>query len=204
MNRTQLAMNLQMECLTKLPSWRKHRKNALYRRTEDFVQWLLFDTSSFRVAVVPHFALQALAVQFPTKALTLGDRVRNTQGSGLWITPDDYKTKREEIAERIVQQVNPPALEPLTNQAILMFLERLQSTHASAVTARAVTKIVEGDFDDGYRYLNQALDKFRRISAPWARIEEARLNGWLSCASEDIIYVLRQQAQVGIQLLRLK
>lgn len=204
MNKTQLVLNFQMACFTRLASWHKHRKNALYRRTEDFVQWLLFDTSEFRVATRPHYSIQALATQFPTIALTLGNHIRDKRGVALWLKVDDWKKRKEEIIDRIAQQIVPPALEPLTIEAIMEFFDRFESDHESAITARGIATIIAGEMEAGYAYFRQALEKYKNIPYPWARVEEARLTGWLACAPEDIVAVLRHEAEIGAQLLGLK
>lgn len=204
MNKPQLTNSLQNACLTRLVSWRKHRKYALYRRTEDFVQWLVFDTSEFSVAARPHYSIQALATQFPAESLTLGDMVRDKRGLESWITPDEWKTQHDEIVDRIIVEINPPALEPFTVDAVLEFLNHFKSDHVSAITAYGIAMIITGNIEDGYYRLRQALAQYKNIPSPWARVEEAHLNGWLSCGPEDIVSVLRQQAATGAQLLRLK
>src|SRR5687768_16642639 len=122
MNRTQLTKNLQTSCSIKLILWRKYHKNALYRHTEGFVQWLFFDTSEFDVATRQHYSIQALATQFPTVDLTLGDRTRDRRGAELWIKPDDWRKQGDEIVQQIIQQIDPSALELLTIEAISEFL----------------------------------------------------------------------------------
>ncbi|MBI1877524.1 MAG: hypothetical protein HYR94_04715 [Chloroflexi bacterium] len=204
MNSTQLIINFQDVCATRLTTWQKHRKNALYRHTEDFVQWLLFDKSSSDVSIIPHYSVQLLATQFPSVDLTLGDRVRGERGNDLWITLDDWKMRKDEIVEQIIQQVKPSAIEPLTTRAIREFLTGFPSKHEAAITARGIVAIVAGDTEEGYHYLKQALNKYTNIPYPWARVEEIRLNDWLSCTPEDIVPILRKQAEIGAKLLNLK
>lgn len=204
MNRTQLTQSLQTFCSTKLSLWHKYRKFALYRHTEDFVQWLSFDTSQFEVVAVPSYSIQALAIQFPAIALTLGDRIRDQRGVDLWIKPDDWATERDMLCELIIQQIDPSALKPLAIGTICDFLDRVQSDHPTAVTERGIAAIVAGDIGRGYHCFELALEKYKKDPRAWARVEEARLNGWLLCSPEDILPVLRQQAKIGAQLLRLK
>jgi hypothetical protein len=197
-------MNLQTACLTKLTVWHKYRKYALYRRTEDFIQWLLFDTSEFGVAARPHYSIQALATQFPAEALTLGDCIRDKRGVELWLRSDDWQPRKDEIVEQIVRQIDPPAFEPFTIEVVVDFLNRFKSEHIAAITARGIAALIAGDMGKGYAHLKQALKKNKDDPRSWARVEEARLNGWLSCSPDDIVSVLRQQAEIGAQLLRLK
>lgn len=204
MNRTQLTVNFQKACIERLELWKKYRKYGLYRRTEDFAQWLIFDVSNFDIKIRPSYSIQALATQFPTIALTLGNHIRDKRGVELWLKVDDWKNRKGEIIDRIAQQIVPPALEPLTIEAIMEFFDRFESDHESAITARGIATIIAGEMEPGYAYFRQALEKYKNIPYPWARVEEARLTGWLACAPEDIVAVLRHEAEIGAQLLGLK
>lgn len=204
MDRKQLVLNFQSLCAKKLATWKKYRKYALYRCTNNFVQWLNFEHSDFDVKIRPSYSIQALATQFPTIALTVGDLVRDQRGVEWWLRVDDWRNRRDEISEQIIRQIDPPALEPLTIEVVMEFLNRFQSNHEAVVTTRGIAAIVAGEVELGYRHLHQALEKYRSIPYEWARVEEARLTGWLSCTPENIVRVLHQEAEIGAQLLGLK
>ncbi|MCL5950927.1 MAG: hypothetical protein M1132_04265 [Chloroflexi bacterium] len=191
-------------CAKRLPGWRKYGRRGLYRRTEDFVQWLHLEPSAFAARTVPQYAVQALAEQLPSVALTLGDRVRDRRGVEFWFEPGDWDTRSSEILESILEQIDPSGFEPLTPQAVIAFLERSGMDHVSAVATRGIAAIVAGSVDEGVHFLREAASWYGRMDIGWARQNEAVVRSWLSASPDDLLSVLRHDAEKGAELLHLK
>ncbi len=199
----QLQSNCQSTCLKRLPEWRKRRFYGLYRCTDDFVQWILFEKSRFNIQVVSHYAVQALAEQFPEEALTLGRRVRNVKGGDLWIQPNDWESQPNEIAEAILSQVDPPPLKPLSAQEVIDFLDRLGSEHVSALTTYGIAFVTLGDTDRGYKYFEDAVHSYKKMNVAWAESNQRRIQSWLAHSPDQLLATLRHDAKIGVKLLRL-
>ncbi len=204
MKNRQLKLNIRAACAAHLPEWRKHRTYALYRRTEDFVQWLIFDISRFDILVVPHYAVQALAEEDPAEALTLGQRVHDSQGTDLWIRPDEWVKNESYLVNQIISQIAPPALEPLTVDAVIKFLNSFGFDHVAAITARGIASIIAGSIDEGQHYLEAAAKWYGSMNPEWAKKKEEHIRTWLACSPDALIKVLRQDAEEGVRTLGLQ
>ncbi|MDL1895770.1 hypothetical protein FBQ82_05820 [Anaerolineae bacterium CFX7] len=199
----QLQSKFQSVCLKYLPEWRKRSSYGLYRCTDDFVQWILFDDSRFNVQLVPHYAVQALAEQFPKEALTLGRRVQNARGGDLWIEPDSWQEQENETIRSIMAQVEPPALKPFGAQEVIEFLDRFGVSHVSAMTTYGIALVVLGNVDKGRVYLVHAAHLYKKMKAPWAEQNEQQIQSWLAHSPDELLRILRQDAKKGAKLLRL-
>jgi hypothetical protein len=153
MKRTQLQRQVRDACHLLLPSWFKYRKGGLYRRTEDFVQWLYFDIVEYRIALRPFYSVQALAAQIPAVVYNLGIEVRSPNGFSTWIEPEMWLHDRVPILDYVIQQVKPPPEEPLNTESILQFVHLLDHDHQDVAVAKGIASIALGDFKRGYAYL---------------------------------------------------
>jgi hypothetical protein len=206
MKRTQLQREVRNACHLLLPSWFKYRKGGLYRRTEDFVQWLYFDIVEYRIALRPSFSVQDLASQIPAPVFTLGGEIRSPNGLSTWIEPDNWLHEREQILDYVVQQVRPSPEKPLTTGSILQFLHLLGDDHHSFAIAKGIALMVLGDFERGYAFFEDARSLLTRNPdpPPWVLVERGRIERWLSQGPDTIVSVLREDAREGMRILRIK
>lgn len=206
MKRTQLQRQIRDSCHRRLPSWSKYRKGGLYRRTEDFVQWLYFDIVEYRIAIRPFFSVQDLASQIPAPVFTLGDEIRSPTGFSTWIEPEIWSREREQILDYVVQQVKPVPEKPITTESILQFLLLLGDNHHSFAIAKGIASIVLGNFERGYTFFATARNMLMRNPDPptWVVVERERIERWLSEGPDTIVSVLREDARQGARILGIK
>jgi hypothetical protein len=202
-NAKKIARNCQSACYKQLSGWEKWRSIAIYRRTEDFVQWLLFETLSFQ-AVRPSYAIQALATQFTEVSLTIGDFARTDQGTPLYIEWESWSSFHENLMEVVLSEVQPSVTVPLTTQTVIDYLDMVPNNHVNFLVTRGIANIVTGNTDLGRRNLKKAQDWYGQITTSWAREEEHRILSWLELSNETLLSKLREDAQVGATLLKLK
>jgi hypothetical protein len=206
MKRTQLQRQVRDTCHLLLPSWLKYRKGGLYRRTEDFVQWLYFDIVEYRIALRPFFSVQALATQIPAVVYNLGSEVRSPIGLSTWIEPENWLHGREQILDYMVQKVKPTPGKPITTDSVLQFLHLLDDDHQNVVVAKGIATVVLGDFKQGYAFFEDARSRLMRNPdpPPWVLIEKARIERWLSHSHDMIVSALREDAREGARILGIK
>ncbi|MCB8939096.1 MAG: hypothetical protein H6654_14945 [Ardenticatenaceae bacterium] len=198
---SELQREIQKTFLSLLPSWNQWRKSALYRRTEDFIQWLSLDVSNLKVAIRLNYSIQSLAVQFPAISLTIGNEIRDLENHEWWITPSNWQEQSEEITEYILRHIQPSPVKDLTEKAILEFLNNIENNHPSVLTAQGITYISLHDIPRGFAYLEKARNRYSEIPAPWAQTETNRLTEWLTSSPEQILDLLRKDAKKGIDIL---
>jgi hypothetical protein len=204
--RTQLQRQVRDAFQALLPSWLKYRKGGLYRRTEDFVQWLYFDIVEYRIAIRPYFSVQALAAQIPAAAFTLGSEIRSSAGLSTWIEPENWTQERDQILRYVIQQVNPKTAKPLTTELILSYLESLDDNHYCIPIAQGIASIVLGHNEVGRAFFKDARERLMHNSdpAPWVLVEKARIERWLSHGPVTIISALREDAKEGARIVGIK
>jgi hypothetical protein len=188
----------------RLPQWTKYRGHGLYRRTEDFVQWLVLDPSSYKTAFRVHYAVQALAERFPVESLTLGDFVRSDLGIELSFLSESLLKNPDEFVEYTINQVSPTATVPFSARSVDDFLEERKTKHVSALVAQGIAKIAQGDIQLGRTFLCEAVDWYNCIDTPWAKSNLDRIQAWLMANDLVILERLRSDAYVGASLLHLK
>lgn len=199
----QLQSNCQTACLARLFDWHKRKSYGLFRKTDDFVQWIIFEDSRFNPLIVPHYSVQALAEQFPTEALTLGRRVQSKRGGDLWISAEELNTNQADIIDAIIVQTVPSPLQQLDAQAVAKFINEFGTSHVSALTTYGIACVVLGNIDDARKFLREAAERYKKMSTSWASQNERTLQEWLSTSDEQLMHVLRQEARKGADLLRL-
>jgi hypothetical protein len=206
MKRTQLQRQVRDACHLLLPSWFKYRKGGLYRRTEDFVQWLYFDIVEYRIALRPFYSVQALAAQIPAVVYNLGIEVRSPNGFSTWIEPEMWLHDRVPILDYVIQQVKPPPEEPLNTESILQFVHLLDHDHQDVAVAKGIASIALGDFKRGYAFFEDARSMLMRNPDPpsWVLVERGRIERWLSQGPDTILSVLREDAREGMRILSIK
>ena len=188
----------------RLSGWTKHRTYGLYRRTEDFVQWVVLDPSIYDSTLRIHYAVQTLAEQFPTEALTLGDIVRNSQGGELRLSAELPVQDTEQILAAIVGQIAPSVAIPFSAEHVAQFLDTHQFVHGSAILARGVAAVILGDTESGRNLLKAAFDQYHQMPPIWARALADRIHTWLETEDERMLNQVRRDALVGAKLLHLK
>src|SRR3569623_1502014 len=101
----------------------------LYSRTQDFVQWLGFQTSGREEAVIAEYSIQALASQYDVPSVVVVSRVNNKSGENWWITPDELALQSNHIIESTIKQIRPDPYSPLVIKDILKLIKnsRLKS-----------------------------------------------------------------------------
>jgi hypothetical protein len=206
MKRTQLQRQVRDACHLLLPSWFKYRKGGLYRRTEDFVQWLYFDIVEYRIALCPFFSVQDLASQIPAPVFTLGGEIRAPNGLSTWIEPENWLHEREQILNYVIQQVKPAPEKLLNTELIFQFLHLLDNNHYRFAIAKGIASIALGDFEGGYSFFEDARSMLMRNPDPpsWVLVERGRIERWLSQGPDTILSVLREDAKEGMQILSIK
>lgn len=194
---------LQNSFAPRLPHWRKYRRKALYRRTEDFVQWLVFDPVGFMPAVRLWTSIQALAAQLPTIDLTLGGIISSRDRFDVWLTPQLWESEKADVISYVVSQIKPNALEPLTIPSIEKFLQDqfVSSDHFSLWLASGVAAMVQQKYERGYRLLRQARQGLSQVNQPWAVADVARLDSWLGCPPQSLLGALRADARGNSEAL---
>lgn len=188
----------------KLLSWQKYSTYGFYRRTEDFVQWLVFDQSTYEHTLRVHCAMQTLAEQFPTPDLTLGKIIRDHKGGELRISSQLTSKDIEYIIAEIINQVQPSVIAPLSTEGVAELLNKYDGVHTSAFVARGVIDIIRGDNNNGRHSFMIALEKYHQIDAMWARPLEKHIQEWLSLDDEELFNQIRHDGQIGVNILRLK
>jgi hypothetical protein len=187
-----------------LPQWMKHRRQGLLRRTEDFVQWLLIAPSAYEPSFRIHYAIQALAEQFPVEAVTLGDYIRGDNGEELRFTTELLTSEPQSLIAPVIQQVVPASNIELSAKVVGEFLEDRQFDHVSARVAQGIAKAVQGDIQGGRKLFQEAVSWYNRIDTPWAKLNQERIQIWLSNTDSALLNQLKHDATAGASLLRLK
>lgn len=200
----QVSRKLQSLCLNALPLWQKHRTYGLYRCTEDFVQWLIFDSSAYTASVRVQYAIQPLAVQFPAEALTIGDMIRNTDSGELRVDQLQLDENNYKIVQNIIEQVAPSATLAFTIEDVVEYLNHYSKDHVAVLIAQGIAIIAFGEAQQGREIFQVAYDWYQRIDTAWAHIEELRVLSWLNTPDNELISLLRRDAAVGKALLHLK
>ncbi|MBX7254234.1 MAG: hypothetical protein K1X50_19800 [Candidatus Promineofilum sp.] len=197
MKKVQFQAELQRSFSPYLPHWKKYLKKALYRKTEDFVQWLVFDTVGYKTAVRPWYSIQVLAVQLPTIDLTLGGIIRSRDGFDSWLTPQVWENDAADVITHIINHIKPNAMEPLNVGSIEVLLREqfLSSDHFNAWIASGIAAIVQQEYERGYMLLGQARHVLSQVNQPWAVADTSRLDKWLKCPPETILDTLRIDAR---------
>lgn len=200
----QLSKDCQAACAARLPGWQKYRSYGLYRRTEDFVQWLFFGVSDYEVQVIPSYGIQPLAIQFPTGTISLGGRVPNSRGADYWISPEEWVAHQPKLVEHILNQIAPSVVEPLSIDSIITFLELFKERDELGMVSYGIATVVAGEFTKGLSYLEKAMTVYERSRLDWSKATAQRLKSWLAYSSDELLAQLRQDAVVGGTILGLK
>ena len=198
MTRVQFQAELQRSFAPHLPDWRKYRKKTfIYRKTEDFVQWLVFEPVGYKIAARPWYSIQALAEQCPRIDLTLGGIIRSRDGFDSWLTPQVWENEAADVITYIIGQTKPNALQPLTISSVEAFLQEqfLSGDHFSVWIASGIAAIVQQEYERGYMLLRQARHMLSQINQSWAVKDTSRLDRWLACPPESILDTLRTDAR---------
>mgnify|MGYP000026062015 CR=1 FL=1 len=203
MNKRNFAKDLQASFIKRLSGWELYKKNAIYRCTLDFVQWIVFETSRFNDAVVPVYSIQALANQFSEIDLSLGNRVCKNDGVDYWITPNEWVENEANIVDRVIQQVKPNPVEMLDPISVQKFLLNFREEHENLYLAKAIAEIALGNHESGQKFLEKSLQKLQKIPYPWARTEEERVQKWRHSTQSELLSVIREDAKKGKHLLNL-
>jgi len=200
----QLSRKWQALLAQRLSGWIKYGTYGLYRRTEDFVQWLVLDPSAYEPILRVHYTIQTLAEQFPAADLTLGGIVRNSQGGELRLNAELIVQDVEQTTTAIMIQIAPAITDSFSAESVAQFLDTRQFTHVSAFVGRGIAAVALGDKDLGQHLFRVAFAQYQQMTATWARPLEARVHKWLEIEDKELLNQLRRDALVGAELLRLK
>lgn len=198
-----LAQACQRAVHKRLAGWHKRSSIGVYRRSDDFVQWIILDRTSYG-PIRPTFAVQALATQFPVEALTIGDFVRTAEHNPLSIEWDAWNMDQERFIEDILAATQPPITTPLVATVIMDYLKMVPNNHVDFLVARGIASVVLGQNEGGRHHLEQALKQYSQMDVDWAREEEQRIRSWLACSDATLLAKLREDAQAGAATLKLK
>lgn len=186
-----------------LPSWKKYKGYGLYRRTEDFVQWIVLDPSSYESSFRIHYAVQALAERFPVEALTLGDFVRSDMGGEFRVFQETLLKDGSNFTRRVISQIKPLSSIDLTARIIDEFLAERRINHVASPVAQGIAKIMQGQMQEGRLLLEYAIQWYTHMEASWAQENMKCLQQWISADDMSLLQQLKQAAQEGGLLLRL-
>jgi hypothetical protein len=198
-----LAQKCQRTVYKQLSGWHKRGSIGVYRRTDDFVQWLIFDPMSFG-PVRPTFSIQALATQFPAEALTIGGYIQDNRGLPLYIEWDDWYSRQEELVRYMITKIEPSVFKALHESIVLEYLGNHTFEHVDELVLYGIALAATGDIDAGKHYFTQALKQYSQMDVDWAREEEQRIRSWLECSDATLLSKLREDAQAGVATLKLK
>lgn len=198
-----LAQACQRAVHKRLAGWHKRSSIGVYRRSDDFVQWIILDRTSYG-PIRPTFAIQALATQFPAEALTIGDFVRTAEHNPLSIEWDAWNMDQERFIEDILAATQPPITTPLVATVIMDYLKMVPNNQVDFLVARGIASVVLGQNEGGRHHLEQALKQYSQMDVDWAREEAQRIRSWLACSDATLLAKLREDAQAGAALLNLK
>lgn len=200
----QFVKSCQAACAAQLPGWRKRRSYGLYRCTDDFVQWLVFEASNYAVEVVPAYGIQSLAIQFPAEAISLGGRVRDRRGVAYWIRPDEWAERQADLVDCILSQVAPSVFDPLAVRNVHTFLEPFKEQGEFGMLNYGIAAILAGAVVEGRNYVEKAMAVYDRSSLAWSSVLAHRLRSWLSATPEALLTHIRRDALGGATLLALQ
>lgn len=185
-----------------LPDWQPYQ-TALIRREGIALQGLHLEGSRFDETFVPVGFVQVLSEPFPHLNLTLGERFRNKDGSDLWIEGADTEQACRRLSSELAQ-IEPPAGEPLTQEAALAALRRHQKEHFSWYIAVGALSVVAGQLRVGRDSLERARRLLASVQSPWAREPERVLGNWLSLPHDALPSALLEAAEETARALSLK
>lgn len=186
-----------------LPKWSAYRGFSLYRRTEDFVQWLTLEISESGELGVPAFGLQPIALQFPYMALSIGGRVIRPGGGDFWFNENDWSVHSQEILNAILREAKPALTEDLDSEKILATISPVVHQNQFNLASYGVALVLFGDQERGRHHLEQAAAIYGASTLEWSLKTAVRIRQWLSVSAEDIFAVLRREATLGAEILKI-
>ncbi|HEX2911257.1 MAG TPA: hypothetical protein VH186_10645 [Chloroflexia bacterium] len=147
-----------------LSDWREYSRTKaggqLYRRNQDFVQWLGFQVFSRENRVVAGYAIQALAKQNDFPGATIVKRIRKRSGEEWWVTPDEWALDSDKVVEITLKQIFPDPYRPLDNKDILKMTSKSRLKSPGEFEMHGITLVVNNQLVKGKKYLKKAFDGY--------------------------------------------
>lgn len=100
--------DLAIRCAERFPLWRAAGP-MIVRRTGPILQVVGFNASRWNPEVTVFAGFHFLGYESRTIGVSVGDSLRSSAGSPLWVSPDDLET----VTAAIVEQVRPHPLLPI-------------------------------------------------------------------------------------------
>jgi hypothetical protein len=203
---------LYLEAIIKqLPEWKIYSKTEngglLYRRNRDFVHWLGFQTSSRKEAVIAEYSIQALASQYDSPSVIITFRINNRFGENWWVTPDEWAVNNTKIIEATIKQVRPDPYTAIDIKGILKLTKNSRLKSPAELEIHAIALILNNQVSKGKSFLEKAFKRYKELAEKWNEkwdIENKnRVRTWLDCPNDQLLSLLRLDADKGALLLSL-
>lgn len=105
------------------PTWSPWEGHAIFRKTDDLIQAILFDAPRPREGAYVYYTIYPLAIHTTTLPVTLGKRITANNGSDLYIKFPPTEQDWQDLLNRIRNQVHPSVSEPLDLQKTIHYIE---------------------------------------------------------------------------------